>query len=50
MIADCVATLFAIAVCAKKLRLLNIIADRLRENTDDMGSFISKETSRSGKI
>ena len=44
MIADCVATLFAIAGMRKKLRLLNIIADRLRENTDDMGSFISKET------
>ncbi len=44
MVADCVATVFALAGMRKKLRLLNIIADRLRENTDDMGSFISKET------
>ena len=44
MLADFAATIFAIIGIRKKLRLLQNIADRLRENTDDMGSFISKET------
>ena len=44
MLADLAATVVTIAGIKKKLRLMNSIAAKLRENSDNIGGFLSEET------
>lgn len=44
MLADLAATVVTIAGIRKKLRLMNSIAAKLRENSDNIGGFLSEET------